>query len=53
MIWRVYTGTKPPTKWLGYTLFWLFLFPIMLGYVAWGCIKLAITRPHRGVGDAP
>ena len=48
MLWAVYTGSKALPKWLGYTLFWLFLFPIMLGYVAWGFIKLAFSRPQRG-----
>jgi hypothetical protein len=48
MIYKIYTGTKPPPKWLGYMLFWLFFFPIMLGYAAWGWIKLAFSRRERG-----
>jgi hypothetical protein len=42
-----YTGSKPLPKWLEYVLLWVVLVPIMLGYVAWGCIKMAVSRPHR------
>jgi hypothetical protein len=42
-----YTGSKPPPLWLkvGGTIAMIF---VMLGYVSWGFIKLAGSRPLRG-----
>lgn len=46
-----YTGTRPPPLWAK-ILGTITIVLVMLGYVACGFIKLAISRPQRGSPDA-